>query len=171
MRSTTQVLLTSALILAVMLPGSALALKDDTKQPINILSVEQVADLAKNELTFIGNVTATQGSMKIDADKIEIKRNDEGKLQSIIAFGSPATFEQLMDNGKTIKSRSSTISYLPGSSDVILQGKVTVWQGESQLSGERIEYNVTTQRMRAENAKSQGGRVTSTFIPSELKQE
>ena len=37
------------------------------------------------------------------------------------------------------------------------------------VDGERIEYNTITKQLKASNENSQGGRVQSTFIPSELQ--
>ncbi len=146
----------------------AYALKDDPSQPINVESQEQSADLQANKLVFSGEVVATQGSIKLNADKVEVTRNPNGSLQSIIAYGSPVTFEQQQDNGKYIRGRANTVSYLPEGSKVVLQGRATVWQGESRMTGERIEYNIATQRLRAAN-QSQGGRVSSTFVPADFK--
>ena len=118
---------------------------------------------------FSGDVVATQGSIKLHADKIEVTRNTNGSLKSIVAYGSPATFEQQQDNGRYIRSRSSTISYHPEETKIVLQGRATIWQGESKMTGERIEYNINSQKMRAYNNNSQGGRVSSTFVPADFQ--
>ena len=144
------------------------ALKDDQNQPINVVSQEQSADLQANKLVFSGDVVATQGSIKLNADKVEVSRNAQGALESIIAYGKPVTFEQQQDNGKYIRGRANTVSYLPESTQIVLQGRATIWQGESSMTGERIEYNIATQRMRAAT-QSQGGRVSSTFVPADFK--
>ncbi len=154
---------------AVLTAGAALSRSDDYSQPINVVSAEQLADLKANKIIFSGDVVATQGSMEINADKIEVTRSADGKLKSIVAYGKPVTFQQILDNGKPIHTRSSTLSYLPENSLVVLSGKATIWQDESSMTGERIEYNIKTQRMRANNAASQGGRVSSTFVPAELQ--
>lgn len=107
-------------------------------------------------------------SIKLNADKVEVTRNAQGALESIIAYGKPVTFEQQQDNGKYIRGRANTVSYLPESTQVVLQGRATIWQGESSMTGERIEYNIATQRMRAAT-QSQGGRVSSTFVPADFK--
>ena len=122
-------------------------------------------------MIFAGDVVATQGTMEIKAEKIEITRGDDNKLESIIAYGQPVTFKQILDNGKPIHTRSATLSYLPKQSLVVLSGKASIWQNESSMSGERIEYNIVTQKMRADNASRQGGRVSSTFVPAELSGE
>ena len=54
---------------------TALALESDYSKPVNVLSVEQFADLKANKVIFSGNVVATQGTMKITADKVEITRD------------------------------------------------------------------------------------------------
>ncbi|VEB02771.1 LptA, protein essential for LPS transport across the periplasm [Klebsiella pneumoniae] len=50
---------------------------------------------------FTGNVVVTQGTIKINADKVVVTRpgNEKGK-EVIEGFGNPATFYQMQDNGK-----------------------------------------------------------------------
>ncbi len=144
------------------------ALKSDNSQPINVISDEQYADLKKNLAVFSGNVEATQGSILVKADKAEITRNNNGSLKSIKTFGHPTTFKQEQDDGKIIHSQSSSIEFYPDRNLVILIGRATIWQNNSHVDGERIEYNTVTQKLKASNENSQGGRVRSTFIPQEL---
>lgn len=164
---TTKTLLNLACVGLFGLSFNAFALQSDTSQPINVESVEQSADLQANRIVFSGDVIATQGSIKVKADKIEISRNTNGSLKSIVAYGSPVTFEQQQDNGRLIKSRSSILSYNPQDASITLQGRAVVWQGESKITGEKIEYNITSQRLKA-SSKNQGSRVSSTFVPSDF---
>lgn len=163
-----KILITSAALVAF---NNAYALSTDSKQSINVQSVEQSADLQANKIVFSGDVEATQGSIKLTADKVEIIRNENGDLQSIIAYGSPVNFQQQQDNGKYIKARARTLSYYPQKTSIILQGRAVVWQGESKMTGERIEYNINSQKLRAVNNNSQGGRVSSTFVPADFKKD
>lgn len=148
--------------------GQSYALKSDNSQPINVISDEQYADLKNNLAVFSGNVEATQGSILVKADKAEITRNENGSLKSIKTFGHPTTFKQKQDDGKIIHSQSSSIEFYPDRNLVILIGRATIWQNNSHVDGERIEYNTLTQKLKASNENSQGGRVRSTFIPQEL---
>lgn len=162
----------AALLLScVLLASPVYALQSDHSQPINVQSIEQSADLQANKLLFSGDVVATQGSIKLNADKIEVTRANNGSLQSIVAYGNPVTFEQKQDNGRYIKARASTLSYLPNQTKIVMQGRATIWQGDSKMSGEKIEYNISTQKMRAYNNNSQGGRVSSTFVPADFSKE
>ncbi len=169
MRATT--LPISLIFASIIFASEAFALQSDYEKPINVVSEQQMADLKANRVIFEGDVEATQGTMKINADKVEVQRASNGQLESIIAYGNPVTFEQTLDNGKPIHTKSRTLSYLPVQNLVVLSGQATIWQGESRMSGERIEYNIQTQKMRAENQRAQGGRVSSTFVPAELKNE
>ena len=59
-------------LLAISVP--AMALKDDTQQPIVVNSEKQSLDLEKNVTTFTQNVVIKQGSIDIRADKVIVTR-------------------------------------------------------------------------------------------------
>ncbi len=159
------------LALVAFVSSAAYSLDDDVDQPLNIVSKEQIADFNENKAIFIKDVVATQGSMELHADKAEIFRNSNGELKEIKAYGKPTTFKQLQENGKVIHSQSSVIEYHPDRNLLILIGRATIWQENSHVDGERIEYNTITKQLKATNNNSQGGRVQSTFIPKELKKD
>ena len=126
------------------------ALKDDTDQPLHITSKEQIADFESNKAIFLHNVVAIQGTIEVHGDKAELYRDE---------------------NGKIIHSLSSIIHYLPERSEVILIGRATIWQENSHVDGERIVYNTVTKQVKATNESTKNGRVQSTFIPQELKDD
>lgn len=163
--------LISALALGLAALPSAQALQSDSSQPLNVSSKEQLADLQANKLYFIGDVHATQGTIEVNCDKAELIRNDKNELKEVNSWGKPVTFRQELDNGKILRSQSSVLRYFPLTGDIVLTGNATVWQGDSHVSGEHIEYNLKTQKMKANNANSQGGRVMSTFIPQEMQSQ
>ncbi len=160
-----------SLALVAFVSSAAYSLDDDVDQPLNIVSKEQIADFNENKAIFIKDVVATQGSMELHADKAEIIRNSNGELKEIKAYGKPTTFKQLQESGKVIHSQSSVIEYHPDRNLLVLIGRATIWQENSHVDGERIEYNTVTKQLKATNNNSQGGRVQSTFIPKELKND
>jgi lipopolysaccharide export system protein LptA len=147
------------------------ALSSDRDQPIHVESKEQLADLKSNKVIFSGAVKATQGSIELLAEKAELTRDEKGALKSVQCYGKPVTFKQKQDNGKTIRSQSSMLEYFPQQNEVILSGKATIWQDESHVDGERIVYNLKTEKMKATNANTQDGRVHSTFMPSDFNKK
>lgn len=171
MMSTLRILTTIAAInlTLIMSSGVSSALQNDSSQPLNVESVHQLADFQANKLYFIDRVHATQGSIEVFADKAEIVRDDKNQVKEVNSWGKPVKFKQLLDNGKILKSESSVLNYYPQSGDIVLTGNATVWQGESHVSGDHIEYNFNTQKMKANNNNSEDGRVHSTFIPQEMK--
>ena len=171
MQYSTQKLSKLLLVGLLLVSSNAYSLKNDTEQPLNVVSKEQVADFNSNKAIFLGNVVANQGSMELKADKAELLRNEQGELQEVIAYGKPATFKQLQDNGKVVNSQSAIIHYLPEKNLLILIGRATIWQDNSHVNGEKIEYNTVTKQLKATNDNSQGGRVQSIFIPQEFQND
>ncbi|QCR37355.1 lipopolysaccharide ABC transporter substrate-binding protein LptA [Nissabacter sp. SGAir0207] len=159
-------LLVASSLLAVSVP--ALALKDDTSQPIHIDSAQQALDMEGNTVTFTGNVVAKQGSIEIKADKVVVIRpqGQQGK-EVIEAFGNPATFYQLQDNGKPVKGHSQKMRYELGNDYVILTGNAYLEQLDSNVKGDRITYLVQKQQMEA--FSNEGKRVTTVLIPTQLQ--
>lgn len=79
----------TSVLLAASLP--ALALTGDTDQPIHIESDQQSLDMQGNVATFTGNVIVTQGSIKINADKVVVTRpgGEKGKKPSTVTATRP----------------------------------------------------------------------------------
>jgi lipopolysaccharide transport periplasmic protein LptA len=100
-----KVIIASAM-LAASLP--ALAVTGDTEQPIHIESDTQSLDMQGNVVTFTGNVVMTQGTIKINADKVVVTRpgGEQGK-EIIDGYGNPATFYQMQDSGKPVKGHGA----------------------------------------------------------------
>ena len=108
-------------LLAASIP--AFAVTGDTEQPIHIESDQQSLDMQGNVATFTGNVIVTQGSIKINADKVVVTRpgGEQGK-EIIDGYGNPATFYQMQDNGKPVKGRASKMRYELQNDYVVLTG-------------------------------------------------
>ncbi|EMN9324693.1 lipopolysaccharide ABC transporter substrate-binding protein LptA [Klebsiella pneumoniae] len=153
-------------LLAASLP--ALAKTGDTDQPIHIESDQQSLDMQGNVVTFTGNVVVTQGTIKINADKVVVTRpgNEKGK-EVIEGFGNPATFYQMQDNGKPVKGRASKMRYELQNDYVVLTGNAYLEQLDSNIKGDKITYMVKEQKMQAFSDK--GRRVTTVLVPSELQ--
>ena len=153
-----KVIIASAM-LAASLP--ALAVTGDTDQPIHIESDTQSLDMQ-------GNVVMTQGTIKINADKVVVTRpgGEQGK-EIIDGYGNPATFYQMQDNGKPVKGHASHMHYELAKDLVILTGNAYLEQLDSNITGDQITYLVKEQKMQASSEK--GKRVTTVLVPSQLQ--
>lgn len=153
-------------LLAASLP--AMALTGDTDQPIHIESDQQSLDMQGNIVTFTGNVVVTQGTIKINADKVVVTRpaNEKGK-EVIDGYGNPATFYQMQDNGKPVKGHASKMHYELQNDFVVLTGNAYLEQLDSNIKGDKITYLVKEQKMQAFSDK--GKRVTTVLVPSQIQ--
>ena len=153
-------------LLAASLP--AMALTGDTDQPIHIESDQQSLDMQGNIVTFTGNVVVTQGTIKINADKVVVTRPADQKGKEVIdGYGNPATFYQMQDNGKPEKGHASKMHYELQNDFVVLTGNAYLEQLDSNIKGDKITYLVKEQKMQAFSDK--GKRVTTVLVPSQIQ--
>lgn len=147
---------------------SAAALKEDTNQPINIVSDNQSLDMEHNVVTFLENVVITQGSILIKANKVVITRPPEGsnRKETVEAFGSPVTFHQLLDDGKPVDGKANKVHYDLGKEFLTLTGNAELKQLDSKINGDVITYDVKKQQLNASSAAN--SRVKTVLIPNQL---
>lgn len=159
-------LILAGTLLAAALPSFAKT--GDTEQPIHIDSDQQSLDMQGNVVTFTGNVVVTQGTIKINADKVVVTRpgGEQGK-EVIDGYGNPATFYQMQDNGKPVKGHASKMHYELAKDFVELTGNAYLEQLDSNIKGDKITYLVKEQKMQAFSEK--GKRVTTVLVPSQLQ--
>lgn len=146
---------------------SAHALKDDTEQPINIESDSQSLDMENNTVTLTDNVVITQGSIKINAAKVVIKRQ-EGKKETIDSEGTPVLFQQTLDSGKPVNGQAQRVHYDLGTEFLTLTGNAELKQYDSSIKAEKITYDVKKQQLKATG--SQKSRVKTVLLPNQLKE-
>ncbi len=160
-------LLLISTLLACSLP--ALAVTGDSDKPVNVTSENQSMDMQGNVATFTGNVIITQGTIKITADKVVVTRpGGDSKKTLVDAYGNPATFYQMQDNGKPVKGHAAKLHYDLAKDMVELTGNAYIQQLNSNIQGDRITYLVKQQKMQA-YSQGQQKRVTTTLVPSELQ--
>ena len=158
--------LTLGLLLAASLP--AFALTGDSDKPVNVNSENQALDMQGNVATFTGNVIITQGTIKITADKVVVTRPGGDSNKTIVdAWGQPATFYQMQDNGKPVKGHALKMHYELANDFVELTGNAYLEQLNSNVKGDRITYLVKEQKMQAYG--NTGKRVTTVLVPSQLQ--
>ncbi len=143
------------------------ALSNDTEQPIYIDSDNQELDIQKNIVTFTGNVILRQGSIDIRADKVVITRpNGQDGQETIDAYGKPATFHQIMDDGKPIDGASLKMRYETAIDFLKMTDEAILIQEGSEIQGNVITYKIDEQRLVAESGKKK--RVTTILQPKNI---
>ena len=118
---------------------------------------------------YNGNVSITQGSLHINADKVTAYHKN-GSVNKIIADGSPARYEQTADSKEGIVNASAnTINYLPDEHKIVLTGNATLEQRGDTVQGQSITYDMKRKIGNAgNNTKTNNqddGRVKMIFQP------
>lgn len=149
--------------LAFTLSSASFALPDDRLQPIDIAANSATLDEKKREAIYSGKVSLSQGSLTIDADKLIISMDDEGKVAKVVAVGNKARFsQQPKPTEQRIVATGNTIEYHLVNEKLLLKGTAHVEQSGNTFSGAIIEYDLKEQRLiakgKAKGAESHTGK-------------
>ncbi len=148
---------------------SVYSLEGDSTQPINIESNTQSFDMEKNTILLNGNVLITQGTIKINADKVVVVRKENEK-EKLTAYGKPVTFHQELEGGKPVDGKGNEVIYDLGSEFLTLLGSAKLSQLDSSVSADKITYDVKKQQLKAvKNGKK--SRVKTVLIPTQLNKK
>ncbi|HEX5353637.1 MAG TPA: lipopolysaccharide transport periplasmic protein LptA [Rhodanobacteraceae bacterium] len=156
-----------ALLVAVALAAcsSASAKKSDRSQLIQVAADHQQATMGSNgKVILIGHVKISQGTLLIEGAKAIGYENNENEWDHAIVTGSPARFQQQLDNGSMVHGSADTIEYMVAENTVILTGSaMVVQQGRGEFHGAKLTYHTDSGQIVGEGGA--GGQVHMTFQP------
>lgn len=142
-----QVGLTVAL-LTVSLPGWSLP--EDREQPIHIESNRAERQERTGLTIYEGNVVITQGTIRLEADKVVV-HSENNQAVRLEATGNPARYQQILEHGDPpVHARSLLIDYRMKEDKLILSRDAQLEQEGSTITGERIEYDLLEEIIRAQ---------------------
>lgn len=143
------------------------ALESDAKQSIFIDANTAIFDKKQGKGVYEGNVKVVQGSIRIDADRLDVILAN-GKIGKLIAVGKLVKFKQSLGSGKEdFNGESLRAEYNTGEKTLVLIGQARLWQGENIYSSDRIEYDSENGIVKAGQKSSGKKRVHSVFLPKE----
>lgn len=130
---------------ATLVAAEARAERADREQPVNLEADRVDLDDARKEATFQGNVTLTQGTLMIKADKVIVKQDDSG-FQYGIAYGKPAYFRQKREGFEDfIEGFSERLEYDGRADKVQMFTNARIQRGGDEVRGDYISYDATTE--------------------------
>ncbi len=142
---------------------TVLALPEDRDQPIEIIADSAVKDDKLGTTIYSGNVSITQGSLNILADKVTIFVVNE-QATKIVAVGKPARLKQQpKPEEKDVVAKANTIDYLIVEEKITLISNASLNQDGSNIKGQTITYDI-----KGAKSKAEGG-VTVTVQPAKTK--
>ncbi|TVV39495.1 lipopolysaccharide transport periplasmic protein LptA [Thalassolituus sp. C2-1] len=140
--------------------ASAYALPDDWQQEMVILSDHAELDRKAGVVIYEGNVILTQGTLRIESERLLIIRTDS-TLEKAVAEGTakkPARYQQQINPGKPLtKAHGQRIDYFARQREVNIQGNAQLQQDGNLFSGERILYDMTKETVSASGGTSTSG--------------
>ncbi|MGI2177403.1 lipopolysaccharide transport periplasmic protein LptA [Shewanella frigidimarina] len=163
------VVLLSSILCILSLPVTAK--QGDLKQELKIASVSQSADIKNNQIVFNGPVTIVQGTININADQLRAFTPENSTSKRLIATGTPATFSQELDDGKIGTASANEISYDLATTTLTLTGNAKLDQSGSQVTGNKIKYNISAQELIAESTGTGQDRVITIIQPENFQDE
>ena len=144
----------------------ARALKQDRDQPVKV----NAASVNMNEKTGVtvyrGNVVLIQGSLRIEADNVEVRTRDM-RVDTVTAVGRPVRLRALLDNREAeLKASAERLVLYAETRSVDLSGNVQLRQGGDQFSAQHLHYALDEQRISAQGGDNADERVYAIIQPS-----
>ncbi|MCB1554870.1 MAG: lipopolysaccharide transport periplasmic protein LptA [Xanthomonadales bacterium] len=137
----------SLLAALLVLSPQAGALTADRNQPMDVAADYTDAVLSDDGSALLrGNVEISQGSLKVRAAEATLTRHD-GAISKAVLRGQPATVEQQLDAGGTMRATAAQIEYDLGADVLLLTGNVHIDQPEGSLRGESVRYHIANGRI------------------------
>ena len=134
---------------------------NDRDQPVVIQADEVDMDLKSGQRLYRGNVSVTQGSIRILADQIEMTFSNE-QLTLALATGQPAIFRQ-RPAGKNhdVVGKGQSIKMDEVNNLVTLRGGASLKQQQDTVYGETIVYDLRSGKLQV---RGDGNSVTQTTL-------
>ncbi len=136
-----------------LLVQTAWALDDDTNQPAFLDADDMEIDFTKGVRIYRGNVVFTQGSMRLNCDKLVTYIDDDQALEEAICTGDPARFKQRLQNqDEDMRASALEITLNQKNDRLLLESQARIEQGGSIITGDKVNYDLATRK-----AKITGG--------------
>lgn len=156
-----------ALALLLLSPAAGAVDKSARQLPITMEADHVMIDDQKRVSVYSGNVKLNQGTINISADKISVF-GDKQRLQKLVAEGSPVRFSQEEGPHGVLRGSATRLEYMVVEQNLLLTGGAELWQGDSQFSGGRIEFNLKQGLVKASGEKRGQDRVRVVIQPDQV---
>lgn len=145
-------------------PPLVVALPEDRNQPIQLEAGRGQLDQKTGVSIYEGNVIISQGSMRLTADTATIHVKDSN-FQRMEAVGNPVNLRYKPTADKPeIQGVSKRVEYDVAGAKVIMSGGARLTQGQDVFTGDRVEYDLKDDVVRARGAGA-NGRIQFTIQP------
>ena len=147
------------LVAAMLCATNAIAEKADRSRPIEIDAASGKSDLANNIQTLEGGVVLTQGTMRISAEKMIVRRDAQGNIAAELhgAGGNQISFREKREGfSDFMEGVADHAEFDQAANTVKLFKNAKLKNGNDILSGDYIYYNSSTDVMLADGRAPDG---------------
>jgi lipopolysaccharide export system protein LptA len=166
--------LMGAALLAICLgyvSNPARALEGDQDQPVDIEADSVEMDDIQHTSVYTGNVQIDQGSMRILADQVTVKHQENRRPRFIVAVGNPVRYRQDVEGGKgEVRGRAQRMEYDAEKDELTLVDQAELEQAADRFASDRIVYDRAHAQVKAGASAQGSGRVKITFTPEQKPQ-
>lgn len=138
--------------------------------PIELSADRGEVNYNKKTSHYQGNVILKQANMEIRGEELNLYFAEDNALLKMFIEGQPASFEQnttplpSVTPTANLTAHANRIDYeLQPTRKLILSGKAVLWQGLNRFTGELIEYDFTTDIVKAHGGEAPSSRVNVTI--------
>lgn len=119
------------------------ALPEDRALPIDIFSEDYTQDVARGVMSYVGNARISQGSLLIQADRIDVTFVDRVAVK-IVATGSPASLTDIpeLDRGQ-LEAQGNRVEYLIDADQVTVEGDARFAHEGSEVTANQIVFDLS----------------------------
>jgi lipopolysaccharide export system protein LptA len=147
--------------------------KADRKQKVNINSINFEGDQGKGVYKLSQNVAITQGTLKITADRADVRTTDEEQYFAVLT-AKPVCFKQRTDNGNWAQGVAERVEYESQRGIAELFGNAILFVGDDETRANYIIYNTqlgTYEARDSKDKKASGKGVTFVLQPREKEEK
>lgn len=145
----------------------AQAERADRDKPVHVESDTVRMDDLQKIAVYEGKVILTQGTLRVQADRVEVRQDAEGFLTGT-ALGKPVHFRQRLDGkGDWVDAWANRVEYDARKNQVRLIGDAYLKKGEEELRGDLITYDARSELYQASGGLpgQKPGRVRAVIMP------
>lgn len=153
----------------IFISTSLFALSSDSTQPMHIVADSSSFNYHTGVSQYDGHVEVTQGSTKLNADRVITYNNAQHKIQEAIAYGfnQPAEYwTQLKEKDSLLlHAIAAVMHFYPQKSLITLKGNAKVTHGDNTFVGPIAIYDMKKQTVTAPPSKL--GRASIVINPDQ----
>lgn len=147
-------------------PATGWSLASDREQPIHIEADSVQIDDIRGVSVYRGHVVFTQGTMRLEADTVELYHDEHRKLSRLEARGAPARFAQRLDgDDEDMRAQALRMEYFAVPERLVLEQEAWIWRQDVEFTGDFISYDAEQDVVSARKDAGADGRVHIVIQP------